>query len=206
MQSSDIAQIAVSFISTAGAVLCALLGKKAEKRQQAGKKGRGRETAPQPRFSKWTIGMWACILIAVVNTGFLGWRFLVPGPGTEVEISYPRNQAQVEQTEVVRGTSRAIPDGDVIWVVVLSQEAGRYYPQNYAAEVEAKGNWSSITYVGVEGDEGRKFDILAIVADKAAQDAFSAYLADARDKSDWPGLDKLPEGATVYSRITVTRK
>jgi hypothetical protein len=206
MQSSDIAQIAISLISTIGAVLCAWLGKKAEDRKKAERKGKSRETVQQPRLNGWTIGMLACILIAVANTGLLAWRFLVPEPSTEVEISYPYNQSQVERTETIRGTSQAIPDGSVIWVVAIPQQVGRYYPQNYPADVEAQGNWSSITYIGIEGDGGKKFDILAVVADRTAQDAFNAYLADARDKSDWPGLEKLPEGATVYARITVTRK
>lgn len=207
MQSSEITQIVVTVISTVGAVLCARFGKKEAESRETEEKGKGEGVGTEPqRFSKWIIGVWICILIAVVNSGFLAWRFLVPEPSTEVEITYPLDQSRVEQTNVVRGTSQAIPADCVIWVVVFPQEVSRYYPQNYPADTEAKDNWSTVAYIGVEGDVDKKFDILATVVDEAAQDAFNAYLADARDKSDWLGLTRLPEGAIVYDRVSVTRK
>jgi len=129
-----------------------------------------------------------------------------PPPTTEVKITCPADFDQVDVTEMARGTSQLVPDGHVIWVVLFPQITGRYYPQNDPAVIEATGNWSSSVCIGVEGDVGLKFDILAVVADEAAQSSFRAYLADAKDRKDWPGLERLPEGATVYHRITVTRK
>jgi hypothetical protein len=125
---------------------------------------------------------------------------------TDVRITYPVDSVQVEREEMVRGTSQLIPEGYAIWIVVYPYVANRYYPQNDSAVIEAKGDWSSRTCIGVEADMGLKFDILAVLASKTAQDAFGAYLQTARDKEDWPGLEKLPKGATVYHRITVTRK
>lgn len=83
---------------------------------------------------------------------------------------------------------------------------GRFYPQNRPVDVEAGANWSSVVYLGVAADVGARFDILAVVANAEAQQAFDAYLAEARDKSDWSGLTALPEGAVIHDRITVVRK
>ena len=107
---------------------------------------------------------------------------------------------------MVRGTSQAVPSGAKVWVVVYPHEAGRYYPQNNPAEVDAKGNWTSQTYVGIEADVGAKFDLLAVLADQDGQDAFERYLRDARDKPDWAGLEQLPDGVTLHHRIEVTRR
>jgi hypothetical protein len=125
---------------------------------------------------------------------------------TEVKITYPSEGATVQQTESVKGTSQAIPDGNTIWVVVFVPAVGRYYPQNYPADVQANGNWSSIAHIGVAKDTGLRFDILAVLANSSAQATFNNYLKEARDKSSYPGLEQLVKDVVVHDRITVTRK
>ena len=196
----NVTQILTTLITTVGAIICAVVGKKVESRQSSAE-----PLQRQPR-SVWAWGMWACIAIAVVNTGILGWRLLRPSPSTQVTIVYPANLSRVEQAETVRGTVQGLPEGQVVWVVVFMQEVGRYYPQNRPADLEANNRWSSLVYFGVPSDTDKKFDILAVVADANAQNAFNAYLADAIDRSDWAGMEALPAGAIIYDRITVTRR
>jgi hypothetical protein len=129
-----------------------------------------------------------------------------PPPVTTVKITQPVNGDSVEHTEVVRGTSQKIPDEQKIWIVVFVQKAGRYYIQNNPADVQANGEWTSLTYFGIPKDVGLKFDILAVTADNDAQAAFSRYLNEARDRNDYPGLEQVPKGTTTHDRITVTRK
>ena len=81
----------------------------------------------------------------------------------------------------------------------------RYYPQNNPAAVQANGDWISLTFIGIEEDVNKKFDIIVVLADKRAQDAFNAYRKQSEDTDTWPGLERLPEGVTIYDRITVTR-
>jgi len=52
----------------------------------------------------------------------------------------------------------------------------------------------------------KKFDIMAVLADKEAQGVFNDYLIQAKGEKAWPGLENLPNGAVEYDRITVTRK
>jgi hypothetical protein len=129
-----------------------------------------------------------------------------PGPKAIVKITRPTEAGLVDQTEMIRGTSKGIPAGNQIWVVVFVQKVGRYYPQNQAADIQANGNWYSIAYIGIPADVGLKMDIIAVLADQQGQAAFAQYLQQAREKTDYAGLEKLPTGITVYDRISVIRK
>jgi len=125
---------------------------------------------------------------------------------TDATITYPSNGAEVEREEMVRGTSQEVPAGHVIWIVVFPHAASRYYPQDRQADIEAKGDWTSKAYIGVEENVGEGFDIIAVIADEAGQGVFRRYFEDARKNNDWRGLEQLPEGAVIYNRVTVTRK
>lgn len=108
--------------------------------------------------------------------------------------------------EVIKGTSQALPAGTAIWVFVFIPHVGRYYPQNNPVDMQVNGEWSSVAFIGQETDAGMKADIVAVVADKSAQQAIFSYLQNARDTQNFAGLERIPEGALIYDRITVERK
>ena len=148
-----------------------------------------------------------CVLLTTsLMLGACHWPDGKNGPSTEVKITSPPDRGRVKQTDMVKGTSRNIPNGQVIWVVVFVHNVGRYFPQNRPADVQSGGDWASVSYFGVQTDSGLLFDAIAVLADGASQTAFNNYLAEARDKKDWPGLEELPAGAKIYSRVTVTRE
>ena len=179
----DITQIIVAIITTAGVIYAA------------------RQRRRQRESSTWTILMVVCITLLAANLVVFGLR-----PRPKVEITYPYDAANVEIGEIVRGTSEKIPKGQAIWIIVYPHLVDRYYPQNNPADVQANGDWTSNTSIGIEEDVNRKFDIIAVLADKRAQDAFEAYIKQAKDTKKWSGLGKLIEGTTIYDRITVTMK
>jgi hypothetical protein len=125
---------------------------------------------------------------------------------TTITITKPIEGSRVDQFTTIAGSSQALPANSVIWVVVYIPSTGRYYPQNVPADVQANGEWASIAYIGQENDGGLAADVIVVTADKSTQDAFYAYLADARDKSDYPGLEKIPSGAVIYDRISISRR
>ena len=196
IQPIDITQIIVAIITAIGIVIAA--------RQRRMQRESPRPEGEIRRISTWTILMVVCLILLVANLGVFGWRYC--GPTTEVEITYPYNDDTVKIREMVQGTSQKIPEGQAIWIMVYSHVVGRYYPQDNPADVQANGDWTSLTSIGIEEDVNRKFDIIAVLADKRAQDAFNAYLTKAKDTNTWPGLERLLEGVTIYDRITVTRK
>lgn len=129
-----------------------------------------------------------------------------PTPTTDIRINQPTDGAMVEQKEMVSGTSQLIPNGSVIWVVVFIPSVGNFYPQNNPADIQANGEWSSLICVGQVGESGLEADIIVVLADMNAQNAFNEYLVNARDKTDYPGLGQLPSGAIIYDRVSVVRK
>lgn len=196
---ADIVQIIVAVIAFIGVIYStryAKSEKRSFKASQAGDKS-------SPRRS--TILIWASVFLLIANFVVLGWRSW-DNSTTEVKITEPTAGSPIELREVVKGTSRKIPAGQIIWVVIYSQAVGRYYPQNDPADVQANGAWASLCYLGVDQDAGKKFDIIVVLANKEAQDAFKAYLTKARDQKTWPGLEKIPDPGVIYDRVTVVRK
>lgn len=127
-------------------------------------------------------------------------------PSPEIVITEPFEGVKVEQIQPVKGTSQYLPDDNVIWIVIFIPSVGRYFPQNFPADIQANGEWSSVAYIGQQGESGLDADIVAVLANKDAQDSFNAYLSDAKDKNDYPGIQQLPNGAVIYHRRSVVRK
>ncbi len=131
--------------------------------------------------------------------------FSTPALPTMVRITYPSEGSEVERKVTVRGTSQNIPEGQVIWVVIYVHDVRRYFPQDLPADVQVNGDWVSPVIIGIDEDLGKEFDIIVVLVDQKAQDAFNDYLKDWGGKYPSPGLERLPEGALIYQRITVTR-
>lgn len=184
IQPIDITQIIVAIITAIGVIIAT------------------RQRRRQRESPTWTILMVVCITLLAANLVVFGLRYCKP----EVKITYPYNGATVEIGELVRGTSEKIPKGQAIWIIVYPYLFDRYYPQNNPAAVQANGDWISLTFIGIEEDVNKKFDIIVVLADKRAQDAFEAYIKQSEVTKTWPGLERLPEGAPIYDRITVIRK
>jgi len=202
MQPIDITQIIAAIIMAGGAVYSA--------RQQHKYKLEKEQPKPPPKVAPkitvWTTVMVVSLVLLVANLATIGWRYYDTGSVTGVKITSPHDGATVEISEMVRGSSQNIPEGDVIWVVVYPHIVGNYYPQNDPNDIQTNGDWASLVSIGIEEDIGRKFDILAVLLDEAGQDAFSDYLVQAEGKKTWPGLERLPEGTVICDRITVIRK
>lgn len=179
------------------------------------------------KIKRLSILMYVCIIVLVAMLGLIVYdRFIkppkiitpaeettivepteeiTPDETTKVKITYPNDGNVVEIKETIRGTSQRVPNEHKIWVVIYPHGVYRYYPQSDSAKVQEDGEWSSSSYIGVEEDIGREFDIIAMLLDKKAQDTFNDYLTQAEKEKTYPGLEKLPEGSTIYDRITVTR-
>ncbi|HET54055.1 MAG TPA: hypothetical protein ENN33_02440 [Ignavibacteria bacterium] len=196
IQPIDITQIIVAIITAASVVYSAQQHRKLQEKQKP-------EVAPR-KINTWTIVTCIGVIFLTANLGIFGLRYW--GSPTGVEITFPYDGATVEIREMILGTSQKIPEGQAIWIVVYPHVAGRYYPQNDPADVQTNGDWISLAFIGIQEDVNRKFDIVAVLADESAQEAFNAYLTQAKGNKTWPGFEKLPEGTAIYDRITVARK
>jgi len=205
IQPIDITQIIVAIITATAIVLAAVINNHFRRRQQKEHelKNEPQKLKDEPRkINIWKIVMCICLILLVANLVVFGLRYC--GTTTEVGITYPYNNATVEIKEMVEGTSQNIPEGQVIWIIVYPYLVDRYYPYNEPADIQANGEWASLVGIGIKEDAGKKFkfDIIAVLANEEAQDEFNIYFTQAI----WGGIEKLPKGALIYDRVTVTRK
>jgi hypothetical protein len=125
---------------------------------------------------------------------------------TEITVKSPREGEKVEHITTIEGTSKNIPDGSAIWVVIFLPVVQRFFPVNDPAVVLVNGNWNAQAYFGRPDEIGLEAVIYIVLADSDVQAVFRSYLAEAKSKDDYPGMEKMPEGAEPYVLINVTRK
>jgi hypothetical protein len=65
------------------------------------------------------------------------------------------------------------------------------------------GKWSVPVVISTKDNIGDKFDIIAVLADQKARAEFTSYIVERNLYNTLPGLDKIPNGATIYDKVTV---
>jgi hypothetical protein len=121
----------------------------------------------------------------------------------EIKINYTSDTAHI--AENIIGTAKNIPDGYELWILVYPYAAKKYYPQHEEVSIQ-NGVWSIPVGIGTEDNVGEKFDIIAVLANRDARIEFTSYMVNGEKNNDWPGMNKIPDGAEVYDRITVVRE
>lgn len=144
------------------------------------------------------------VLLAVIATlaASIWW---LRRPGVEIAIAYPLNGGEVALREPVRGESVRLADGDQLWLAVFSHDVARYYFQALPPLRDGSGDWSLTTQIGVEGDVGRRFDLVAFFVADEALPALTDYIESGQTTGSWDGLASLPDGFDELARITVIR-
>jgi hypothetical protein len=129
---------------------------------------------------------------------------------TEVKITNPQNGATIPQASIdVEGTSEGVSAGQALWIMVYPHGVNRYYPQDkrdLPIVMMANGDWSGQAIVGSDTDSGLEFKLFAVLADENANKAIIDYLDECKASESWPGMEKLPEGAMPYDKVSVTRE
>ncbi|MFP5319430.1 MAG: toll/interleukin-1 receptor domain-containing protein [Acidimicrobiia bacterium] len=106
--------------------------------------------------------------------------------------------------EVVEIEATGLPPGTV-WYVLQPEGEEHYQPDLPPARL-GDNRWSGEVWAGVEGESGTSYILTVVVADEAASRAFADYLERAQATGDYPGFDRLPDGASVVSGFVVTRR
>ena len=143
------------------------------------------------------------ITLLIVNFLVFGWQFIKPTP--KVKITSPSNNSYVDLKINLQGTSENISDKSLLWSVIYPHISGRYYPQS-SIDLGPKGNWSVKSFVGGENDSEEKFDLIVVSVNLKTHNKFKTYMEQSNNQGDWPGLEELPDSATILDNVTVTRK
>jgi hypothetical protein len=120
----------------------------------------------------------------------------------EINIIYPLDSSNVQMKETVKGTATNIPEGQQLWIVTSWYDY--YYPQNYV-DIQSDGSWKLPVKIG-EGDSDSTYLIIAVLADKNAQNEFNNYLNTFEKTGQYHDMRKLPDGAKSKVSVTVYRK
>lgn len=122
---------------------------------------------------------------------------------TKIEIIQP-TEKKIDWKVDVGGTADNIPGGSELWVLVYSDDRKQYYPIT-KAEIK-NGEWTVDQIpIGPEDDEGKEFDVIAVLADKNAQDRFDDHLNETEEDIYSKGIYRIPDGVEEYDRITLKR-
>ncbi len=121
-----------------------------------------------------------------------------PTPAAEpvITITSPVSNANVTMWEWVSGTSKNIPIGQELWVVVKVD--GLYFPHRVET-LNADGAWRHNVQIGQKDEGGKLFELIAVFTDSSAQKELKEWYKNQDDLYD------LPSGTTRYSTVTVTR-
>lgn len=120
----------------------------------------------------------------------------------EINITYPPDSSKVQMGETIKGTAANIPEGQQLWIVTRWYD--NYYPQNYV-DIQSDGSWELPVQIGEGDSHGDYYDIMAVLADKNAQNEFNNYLNTFEKTGVFPEMRKLPDGSMVKVKVTVVR-
>jgi hypothetical protein len=152
----------------------------------------------------WQIKKTRIILFVLLSIMVFGaYYFMQP----TIKISSPIDDALINKTIDIIGTAKRIPEDAPIWAATYGYPpTNRYYPQSQLIYPDPNGRWSLRDInVGDDTDSGEKFDIVVLQANDKAHEYLSDYMRNTSLSGAWEGLEKIPSGAKVLDRITVTR-
>jgi len=126
-----------------------------------------------------------------------------PMPGLPAAtITTPSNNTSVESSVPVEGTAQNITGEEYyLWLIVFDYRANRHYPQRGPVAVSADGHWRMTAFLN---DSGR-YDIVALAADKNANEILSLYQAASESSQQYLGLPAVPAGCVTLVSVTVSR-
>ena len=147
-------------------------------------------------------------IVIAIGIGFVLAAGLLPAfviKSPNVSFTSPRGGQFVPIKVTANGTVQNLGQDQELWIVVEPQENSRFYPQTGPVVVTSSRWTSGDIFVGNTKDIGKRFDILAVLADSKAQAEFLAYLSESQRTQSFPGFGDLPPGAAVAARVVVTR-
>lgn len=97
-----------------------------------------------------------------------------------ISIIEPSNGKLVGQNITINGTVKNLQNGDKVYVLVRPQPRDgdgpfEWYIQHIPVIVQADGKWKCNTFFGANGDNGREFEIVAIITNETLPSSRYGY-------------------------------
>jgi hypothetical protein len=128
-------------------------------------------------------------------------RVWIKTEGPDARITSPADGSNVPGEVTAQGSARNVPGGQTLWCVV--HIGGLYWPQKPVTRIG--DNWTCLAGFGGGAIEhnGKKFDLLLVMADGEANKAWVDWLTEGAKTGNFPGMLVLPSGVTPLDQVTV---
>lgn len=208
----EVITAAIGFATTLLTLLAAVYQFRKERALRAGSAS-GRNSTPTPEsHRKWGIIALTSSFAALLSTA-VALLVVIPNlrPKPSVTVTSPRNNTPVPFQVNVTANSQNVPDGSVIWPVIL-EDGAKYHPGDNpcAQDNDADGTLSCPKlYVGSDGKAsiGKSFTILFCSADDDWQEKFETYDRQVKASNDYTGMEyNQLKGLVIAGRVRVTRR
>ena len=124
-----------------------------------------------------------------------------------ITTSFPANDAKVGADGDLKGNAKGMPVGSHLWVLAHRRGLALWWPQaGGEVSVSDNGDWVAFVTYGENRDQGRQFEMIAIVVDEPTHADLRKWISLAEATGRYPGisLPKIHEACNV-PRVTVTR-
>src|ERR1019366_6274791 len=102
----------------------------------------------------------------LVFTGVVTCATVLAQEKCEIAITFPGADGKVGAEDTVKGKARNLPNGAHLWVLTHRKGIGLWWPQGGGEGAIEKGEWNVFVTFGEARDQGRQFEILAVVVDE----------------------------------------
>ncbi len=125
-----------------------------------------------------------------------------------VGIAAPAADATVPHVTQAQGRFALRDAQSDLWLVVKSEHAERFHPQNGPLRKGAGQSWATTAYIGSGPDKhaGEKFKLFLVAANGYASQTFADYQAASERDQSWPGISAIPDGAIILDAVHVMRE
>lgn len=169
------------------------------------------QLSPPSRWKRWIAGATAALAFGAGAFAFqeelAGFLDRLTSEPT-AQISSPVD-AHVPHVVHLHGTLADVPATDQVWAMTQDRSTKRLHPQpekctrNPATSTYLCGS----LYIGAEvGGAGGQFVIYVVAADPEAAMEFMRYHASQLESGGYPGMEDMPDGATVLASKEVIRR
>jgi len=124
-----------------------------------------------------------------------------------IEIGFPGPDAKVGANGDVKGTLKSAPPGTHLWLLAHRKGLGLWWPQaGGEVKVARDGEWVGFITYGEDRDQGREFEVIAVIVDEPTHANLSKWITQAEATGKYPGIS-LPRVIDTCSvpKLTVTR-
>ena len=144
------------------------------------------------------------IAIAVYRTHF-GQRVAITDPTDHGQLGAAEQRAGIT-AHPVHGTVKHLPKGHRIWLVVIDEGGGKFWPQSFSPVEtnEAKGTWKGYVHVWGWQNKWQNVTITAVIAPPTTQGYFN-YFQRVGNKTGFEPLSGIPPEckwrATIHAKV-----